>query len=510
MANTVIGNKIWAMAGVLRDEGVDARDYLEQITYLLFLKMADEYSKPPFSRDIGIPDGTKRIKDEFGNEKDECDCRWEKLKDKSGAELCSAYKAILETIGKQKGMLGEIYGEAQNAIRNPAKLACVIGMIDSERWTALSQDVKGDIYEDLLAKTTSDGGAGAGQYFTPRALINSIVACVQPKPDRTIADPCCGSGGFLLSAKTYIESNYTLDKNQKEKLKFSTFSGGEIDADVYKTCLMNLFLHGISDLDKVPPIMRKDSLLTAPSDSDKVDYILTNPPFGTKSNYTFTNDQGEQVREDTTYSRQDFWATSSNKQLNFLQHIISMLKIGGTAAVVLPDNVLNSQGAGETVRRKLLQTTDLHTILRLPTGIFYAGGVKANVLFFEKKATSPHPQTREVWIYDLRSDMHFTLKMNPLKESDLADFIDCYNPKNRHERTETYCPATNPNGRWRRFIYGEITSRDNASLDIKWIVSKSDLSNVTLVELVEQIKEKSANISSAALALEKLISGIEE
>jgi type I restriction enzyme M protein len=362
----------------------------------------------------------------------------------------------------------------------------------------------------LLAKTTSDGGAGAGQYFTPRALINSIVACVQPKPDCAIADPCCGSGGFFLSAKTFIENNFTLDRNQKEKLKFSTFSGGEIDADVYKTCLMNLFLHGISDLDKMPPIVRKDSLLTAPSDSDKVDYVLTNPPFGTKSNYTFTNEQGEQEREDTTYNRQDFWATSSNKQLNFLQHIISMLKIGGTAAVVLPDNVLDSQGAGETVRRKLLQTADLHTILRLPTGIFYAGGVKANVLFFEKKATSPHPQTREVWIYDLRSDMHFTLKKNPLKESDLADFIACYNPKNRRERTETYNPQTNPNGRWRRFTYDEIISRDKASLDIKWIESKSDLSEITLAELVEQIKEKSANISSAALALEKLISGIEE
>ncbi|MDR0751239.1 MAG: type I restriction-modification system subunit M [Christensenellaceae bacterium] len=494
MANTVIGNKIWSMACVLRDEGVDAREYLEQITYLLFLKMADEYSRPPFLRNLGLPTG----------------CDWETLKSKSGAELGSTYKTILETLSGQKGMLGEIYGGARTAIEKPAILARVIGMIDSEKWTALSQDVKGDIYEDLLAKTTSDGGAGAGQYFTPRALINSIVACVQPKPDCAVSDPCCGSGGFLLAAKTFIENNFMLDRNQKEKLKFRTFTGGEIDRKVYKTCLMNLFLHGISDLDRVPPIVRKDSLLTEPSDSDKVEYVLTNPPFGTKSNYTFTNEQGEQEQEDTTYNRQDFWATSSNKQLNFLQHINSMLKIGGTAAVVLPDNVLDSQGAGEMVRRKLLMAADLHTILRLPTGIFYAQGVKANVLFFEKKSASPSNQTKEVWIYDLRSDTHFTLKKNPLKESDLADFIACYNPKNRHERDETYDAETNPNGRWRRFTYDEIIGRDNASLDIKWIENKSNLTEVTLAELVEQIKEKSVNIANAALALEKLISGIEE
>jgi type I restriction enzyme M protein len=494
MANTVIGNKIWSMAGVLRDEGVDARDYLEQITYLLFLKMADEYSKPPFNRNLSIPEG----------------CDWETLKSKSGAELGSTYKTILETLSGQKGMLGEIYGEAQSAIKNPAILARVIGMINGEKWTALSQDVKGDIYEDLLAKTTSDGGAGAGQYFTPRALINSIVACVQPKPDCAVSDPCCGSGGFLLAAKTYIENNFTLDRNQKEKLKFHTFSGGEIDADVYKTCLMNLFLHGISDLDKVPPIVRKDSLLTVPSNGDKVEYVLTNPPFGKKSNYTFTNEQGEREREDTTYNRQDFWATSSNKQLNFLQHINSMLKIGGTAAVVLPDNVLDSQGAGETVRRKLLMLADLHTVLRLPTGIFYAHGVKANVLFFEKRAASPQSQTKEVWIYDLRYDTHFTLKKNPLTERDLADFIACYNPSNRHERTETYNAETNPNGRWRKFTYDEIIARDKASLDIKWIESKSDLSEITLAELVDQIIEKSENIRGAALALEQLISEIEE
>jgi type I restriction enzyme M protein len=491
MASTVIGNKIWSMATVLRDEGVGNRDYLEQITYLLFLKMVDEYSKPPYERNIGIPKG----------------CDWGKLKSKSGAELDLTYKGILDKLGTQSGMLGEIYGGAQNKIKKPAILSKVIQMIDSETWTALSQDVKGAIYEDLLEKTTADTKAGAGQYFTPRALINAIVRCVRPKPNKTIADPCCGSGGFLLASKSFIETNNRLNVNQKEFLKYQAFRGWEIEAGAYRTCLMNLFLHGISDLDKQPPITFNDSLLNDPG--LRFDYVLTNPPFGTKSNYTFTNDQGIQEREDTVYNRQDFWATSSNKQLNFVQHIRTLLKANGVAAVVLPDNVLNAGGAGETIRRKLLETTDLHTILRLPTGIFYAQGVKANVVFFEKKTASPHCQTNEVWIYDLRSDMHFTLKKKPLTESDLDDFINCYNPENRHDRRETYS-ADNPNGRWRRFTYDEIIARDKANLDIKWIESSIDLSEISLAEIITTMREKSGNIADAVAELEKLIGGIEE
>jgi len=491
MASTVIGNKIWSMATVLWNEGVGNRDYLEQITYLLFLKMADEYSKPPFERNIGIPDG----------------CDWGELTSKSGADLDLTYKNILDNLGSQVGMLGEIYGGAQNKIKNPAILAKVIKMIDSETWLELSQDVKGDIYEDLLEKTTADAKAGAGQYFTPRALIDAIVKCVRPKPGKTIADPCCGSGGFLLSSKFFIEDNNALNISQKEFLKYQAFRGWEIETGAYRTCLMNLFLHGISDLDKQPSITRNDSLLNDPG--LRFDYVLTNPPFGTKSNYTFTNDQGVQEREDTVYNRQDFWATSSNKQLNFVQHIRTLLKIGGMAAVVVPDNVLNAGGAGETVRRKLLETTDIHTILRLPTGIFYAQGVKANVIFFENKAASPKRQTNEVWIYDLRSDMHFTLKKNPLKESDLDDFVKCYNPENHHDRRETY-GADNPNGRWRKFKYDEIIARDKANLDIKWIETASDLSEINLAEIVATMRKKSDNIASAVAELEKLISGIEE
>lgn len=491
MASTIIGTKIWSMATVLWNEGVGNRDYLEQITYLLFLKMADEYSKPPFERNIGIP---KR-------------CDWDTLKSQTGANLDSTYKGILDKLGVQVGMLGEIYGGAQNKIRNPAILSKVIQMIDSETWTALSQDVKGDIYEDLLEKTTADAKAGAGQYFTPRALINTIVKCARPKPNKMIADPCCGSGGFLLASKSFIETNNTLNVSQKEFLKFKAFRGWEIEMGAYRTCLMNLFLHGVSDLDKQPPIIRSDSLLNDPG--LRFDYVLTNPPFGTKSNYTYTNDQGVQEREGTIYNRQDFWATSSNKQLNFVQHICTLLNRNGTAAVVVPDNVLNADGAGKIVRHKLLETTDLHTILRLPTGIFYAQGVKANVIFFENKGASSRHQTNEVWIYDLRSDMHFTLKKNPLKESDLDDFVKCYNPENRRDRHETYSTA-NPSGRWRRFTYDEIIDRDKANLDIKWIESTSDLSEISLTEIITSIREKSNNIASAVAELEKLIDGIEE
>jgi len=491
MASTTIGTRIWSMATVLWNEGVGNRDYLEQITYLLFLKMANEYSKPPFERNIGIPNG----------------CDWDTLKQQTGSDLDSTYKGILDKLGIQTGMLGEIYGGAQNKIRNPAVLAKVIQMIDLETWTALSQDVKGDVYEDLLEKTTADAKAGAGQYFTPRALINAIVRCTSPKPDKTIADPCCGSGGFLLASKSFIETNYKLNVNQKKFLKNKTFRGWEIEMGAYRTCLMNLFLHGISDLDKQPPITRNDSLLNDPT--LRFDYVLTNPPFGMKSNYTFTNDQGVQEREDTVYNRQDFWATSSNKQLNFVQHIHTLLKVCGVAAIVVPDNVLNASGAGETVRRKLLERTDFHTILRLPTGIFYAQGVKANVIFFDKKAASPKNQTNEVWIYDLRSDMHFTLKKNPLKESDLDDFVKCYNPENRHDREETYSKE-NPTGRWRKFTYDEIIARDKANLDIKWIESTNDLSEVSLTDIMTSIREKSNNITSAVAELEKLISGIEE
>jgi type I restriction enzyme M protein len=504
-----IGQKIWSMANALRDDGIGKSDYLEQLTYLLFIKMADEYSRPPYDRKVGIPDGTKKIKDERGNEVLEVDCRWGTLQVKSGDELFKHYEAVLKTLAGQSGTLQQIYTGAQNKISNPAQLAKVISMVDSENWSSMSSDVKGDIYEDLLEKIAADTKSGAGQYFTPRALINIMVRCVRPKPDKTVADPCCGSGGFLLAAKSYIEQEYgkQLDRNQKEFLKLKMFKGWEIVPSTYRLCLMNLFLHNISDFDGTPPITRADSLLADPG--NRFDYILTNPPFGKKSSMTFTNEQGEQEREDLVYNRQDFWTTTSNKQLNFVQHIHTLLKSTGIAAVVVPDNVLFEGGAGETVRKKLLETTNLHTILRLPTGMFYANGVKVNVIFFDNCVASPSHQTKEVWIYDYRTGIHHTLKKNPLRESDLEDFIKCYNPGNRYVRKETYS-AENPNGRWRKFTYEEIVARDKTSLDITWIKSGDSTDDYTLAELLDIIKEKSAAIRVAVGNLEQLIGEVEE
>jgi type I restriction enzyme M protein len=491
MAESNIGQKIWSMANVLRDDGIGKSDYLEQLTYLLFVKMADEYSKPPYKRNIGIP----------------VDCTWDTLRNKSGDELGKHYEHILKTLAEQKGMLQQIYTGAQNKISKPAQLAKIIGMVDAEKWSSMSSDVKGDIYEDLLEKIAADTKSGAGQYFTPRALINVMVRCIHPALGKKIADPCCGSGGFLLATKTFLEKNYKMNADDKKFLKLNTFKGWEIVQSTYRLCLMNLFLHNISDFDGTPPIIRTDSLITDPG--DRFDYILTNPPFGKKSSMTFTNEQGEQEQEDLVYNRQDFWATTSNKQLNFVQHIHTLLKIGGTASVVVPDNVLFEGGAGETVRKKLLENTDLHTILRLPTGIFYAQGVKANVIFFEnRKATSSH-QTKEIWIYDYRSNIKHTLKKNPLRENDLDDFVKCYNPENRHIRKETYS-MENPEGRWRKFAYDEIIARDKTSLDITWIKSGDNTDDYTLAELLTLIKEKSVAISTAVGNLEELISKVDE
>lgn len=339
----------------------------------------------------------------------------------------------------------------------------MVQMIDKEKWVAMSSDVKGEIYEGLLQKNAEDIKSGAGQCFTPRPLIRAMVRCLRPEPIKTIADPCCGSGGFFLAAQSFLANpnNYTLNREQKEFLKNETFYGNEIVPATYKTALMNLYLHNIGDIYGNVPITLGDALLTDPG--YRVDYVLTNPPFGEKSSITFTNEKGEK-EEAFVYNRSDFWTTSSNKQLNFLQHINTILKVTGKAAVVVPDNVLFKDGASETIRKKLLATTDLHTILRLPTGIFYKPGVKANVLFFDKRPASAQFQTKEVWIYDLRTNKHFTLKQHPMSDVDLEDFIRCYHPENRYERTETYS-VENPDGRFRKFIIDEIIEGGKTSLN---------------------------------------------
>lgn len=464
MNTASIISKVWSFCTTLRDDGVGYGDYLEQLTYLIFLKMADEYSKPPYSRNVGIPAAYD----------------WQSLKSKKGAELEVHYVSILRELGKGTGMLGQIFTKAQNKIQDPAKLFRLIDMVDDTEWVTMGADVKGDIYEGLLERNAEDTKSGAGQYFTPRALIRAMVECVRPEPNKTIADPASGTGGFFLAAYDFLTDpkNYQLDKTQKAFLKHSTFFGNEIVANTRRLCLMNMFLHNIGEIDGEAAISPNDALVAASPAS--YDYVLANPPFGKKSSMSFTNEEGEQETDDLTYNRQDFWATTSNKQLNFVQHIRTMLKTTGRAAVVVPDNVLFEGGAGEMIRRKLLENTDLHTILRLPTGIFYANGVKANVIFFDNREASKEPWTKEVWYYDYRTNIHHTLKKKTMRADDLSEFIACYNPENRHARKETWNAENAPEGRWRKFSYQELIARDKTSLDIFWLKDKSlsDLDNL--------------------------------
>lgn len=489
MTESSIISKVWNFATVLRDDGVSYGDYLEQITYLLFLKMADEFNQPPFNKSLLFPEI---------NEDEICD--WQTLSSKRGAELDDFYNQLLRILANEQGILGQIFTKSQNKIQDPAKLSKVINMIDKENWNLMGSDVKGKIYEGLLEKNAEDTKSGAGQYFTPRALIKTIVACVQPQPSKTIIDPACGTGGFFLAAYDYISGN-ELDKTQKEFLKKQTFFGNEIVPNTRRMCLMNMFLHNIGEIDGTGFISSSDALIA--DDSKRYDYVLANPPFGSKSSITITNEQGKQEKEELHYNRQDFWATTSNKQLNFLQHIKTQLKITGKAAVVLPDNILFEGGSGETVRKELLKTTELHTILRLPTGIFYAQGVKANALFFDNKPASKTAHTKDIWIYDYRTNVHHTPKKNPMRFEDLQDFIKRYNPENRHKRTETYSNKT-PEGRWRKYNYQDIIKRDKTNLDIFWLKDKKLLDLDNLPEPGILAKEIVVNINSALKIFKKI------
>ena len=484
-----IVSKVWNFANVLRDDGVSYGDYLEQLTYLLFLKMVDEFSKPPYNRKIGVPEGYD----------------WESLVNKRGAELDSHYSKMLRELANAKGILGQIFVKSQNKIQDPAKLFKVIDMVDKEKWSMMGADLKGKIYEGLLEKNAEDTKSGAGQYFTPRALIKAMVACVQPEPMKTISDPACGTGGFFLASYDYIIENYDLNRDQKEFLKNRTFFGNEIVANTRRLCLMNMFLHNIGEIDGETFVSSADALVA--DEGKRYDYVLANPPFGKKSSMTFTNEEGEQEREDLVYNRQDFWASTSNKQLNFLQHIRTLLKENGVAAVVLPDNVLFEGGAGETVRKQLMQSTELHTILRLPTGIFYRPGVKANVLFFDNRPGARDPWTKDVWIYDYRTNVHHTLKKKPLQFEDMQDFISCYNPSNRNNRNETWSEE-NPEGRWRKFTYDDIITRDKTNLDIFWLKDESlaDLDNLPDPDILanEIIENMEAGLESFREVMETL------
>ena len=468
-ASTLV-QKLWNYCNVLRDDGMSYGDYVEQLTYLLFLKMADERTKPPYNEKSLIP----------------ATYAWPTLLAKSGDELFDHYRHALDELGKQKGTLGLIFGKAQNKFQDPAKLTRVISdLIDAEQWSSLTVDVKGDAYEGLLEKNAQDTKSGAGQYFTPRALIQAMVTCVAPKPGERICDPACGTGGFLLSAAEYItETNKHLERSEQRRLKSAAYQGWELVQATARLCAMNLMLHGIGSEENVP-VKVADALAADPGERFQV--VLANPPFGKKSSTVIVGEDGRTTTEKDIIERDDFWATTSNKQLNFVQHIKTLLDIHGRAAVVVPDNVLFEGGAGETIRRKLLHECEVHTLLRLPTGLFYAQGVKANVIFFDKKPASETPWTKKLWIYDLRTNQHFTLKTNPLKVEDLMEFVDLYNPKNRNDRKPTWSAET-PEGRWRAYDYEELAARDKASLDIFWLKDEAlaDSDNLPAPEIIAQ------------------------
>jgi type I restriction enzyme M protein len=397
-------------------------------------------------------------------------------------------------------MLGVVFRKAQNRVQDPAKLRrLIVDLIDREQWMTLDVDVKGDAYEGLLERNAEDLKSGAGQYFTPRALVRGIVEVMRPEPGMTICDPACGTGGFLLAAYEWIVRNFEfLDPEQREHLRFHALKGWEIVDNTARLCVMNLLLHGIGSEDAPSPIVVDDALKADPG--ERFDMVLTNPPFGRKSSMTFVNAEGEAEREDLVVVRDDFWASTSNKQLNFLQHVKTLVRPGGRAAIVVPDNVLFEGGAGETVRRRLLHECDVHTLLRLPTGIFYAQGVKANVLFFDRKPASETPWTKALWIYDLRTNQHFTLKQNPLRREHLDDFVAAYKPDARDEREESE--------RFKRFTYEELLQRDKVSLDITWLRDESleDVDNLPRPEVIVQeiIEELEAALSEFAQVAEGL------
>jgi len=486
--------KLWNYCNVLRDDGMSYGDYVEQLTYLLFLKMADERSRPPYSSPGG-DNQPSLIPAQYA---------WPALLARDGDELFDHYRHTLEALGAEKGTLALIFNKAQNKFQDPAKLRrLIVDLINEEDWSSMGADVKGDAYEGLLEKNAQDTKSGAGQYFTPRPLIQAMVDAIAPRPGESVCDPACGTGGFLFTAHNYItQHNPNLTRDEKRYLKEGAFRGWELVQGTARVCAMNLMLHGIGSEKKVP-IKVADALAADPG--ERFDVVLANPPFGKKSSTMIEGADGKRTTEKDIIERDDFWATTSNKQLNFVQHIKTLLKPHGRAAVVVPDNVLFEGGAGETIRKKLLHECDVHTLLRLPTGLFYAQGVKANVIFFDKKPASETPWTKKLWIYDLRTNKHFTLKTNPLQREDLDEFVLLYNRSNRHTRAPTWSTDT-PDGRWRVYDYDELIARDKASLDIFWLKDDSlaDSDNLPPPEVIAQ---EIVDDLEAALEQFRLIAG---
>jgi type I restriction enzyme M protein len=460
--------KVGDIANVLAAAGVGFTDYLTQLTYILFLKMDDE--REAYGFESSIPEGYK----------------WQDLLELSGEDLVDKYEEILDELAEKDGLIGTIFTKATNKIDRPVLLAKVIEMVASENWYMMEGDLKGAIYESILEKNGQDRKSGAGQYFTPRALIKAMVDVTDPKITETVADPACGTGGFLLAAYEHMKPQSKEIAKQKF-LKEHAFFGADNTPLVVTLASMNLYLHDIGT--ESSPIVCQDSLIDK---SDKMfDVILANPPFGTRP----------QGSVEVYANRPEFVKTSDN-QVNFLQHIMSIVRTNGRVAVVLPDNVLTDGGATAKVREKLLRDFNLHTILRLPTGIFYANGVKTNVLFFEKGKP-----TEDIWVYDYRTGIKHTMATKPMTRANLDDFVACYCSGHMQDRTPTYS-TDEPNGRWRKFTKEEVYSRDLLKLDFKWM-DLGEKDDRTIGELLGDMQTKASAITEAVAKLQDLLGGIE-
>jgi len=473
MTNEQLVAKVWNYAHVLRDQGISYGDYIEQITYLLFLKM-DREREELLGEGSAVPP----------------QWNWARLAGLDGDALELQYRHTLESLGREDGLIGTIFRKAQNKLSDPAKLKRVVSLIDKEGpWIGLKVDVKGEIYEGLLERNASEVRSGAGQYFTPRPVIEAVVKCVDPRIGERVCDPACGTGGFLLAAYDHMKGQ-SQDRERLRALRHEAFTGVDIVDEVVRLCAMNLYLHGIGDGGS--PVAQGDAL--AADDGRRFEVVLTNPPFGKKSSYRVVGEDGQVTTERETYEREDFKFTTANKQFNFLQHIMTILEVQGRAGVVMPDNVLFEAGrAGEGIRKRLLEGFDFHTLLRLPTGIWYSPGVKANVLFFDKKPASRTAQTRALWVYDYRTNVHKTLKTKRLASADLDDFVHCY-----RERRETE--------RFRRFPYEELAKRDKLNLDLFWLKDES-LEDLDSLPEPEVLAAKIVENLEAALEQFRAVSG---